>query len=76
MGRSPGDRLGAVPAGGSASNPRGRAAGTGNRCGVVRGLFGMACDETVAALGVVPDASLPDELVEDGADGLVAGCGM
>ena len=51
-------------------------AGGGNRCGVVRGLFGMACDEAVAALVVVPDASLPDELVEDGADGLVAGCGM
>ncbi|MDE0055635.1 MAG: hypothetical protein OXT64_15485 [Gammaproteobacteria bacterium] len=38
--------------------------------------FEEACDETVPALGVMPHTPLPDELVEDGADGLVAGCGL
>ena len=40
-----------------------------------RGLFGLACDEAVPSLGVVPDTPLADELSQDGADGLVAGCG-
>lgn len=40
-----------------------------------RGLLGVACDEAVAPLGVVPDAPFADELSQDGADGLVPGSG-
>ena len=42
---------------------------------VRRGVHGFSCDEAVASLGVVPDASLADELSQDGAHGLVSGCG-
>ena len=42
---------------------------------VLRGVLGFACDEAVTSLGVVPDAPLTDELSQDGAHGLVPGCG-
>ena len=48
-----------------------RTAAVGGR----RGVFGLACGEAVAFLCVMPDASLADEPLQDGADGLVPGCG-
>ena len=42
---------------------------------VRRGVLGFACDEAVTSLGVVPDAAFSDELIQDGADGLVPGSG-
>ena len=65
------ERLGRDPAmrwivGGKAVERGGASTSQMGRC---------ACDDAVAALGVALDAPLPDELLQDGADGLVPGCG-
>lgn len=39
------------------------------------GLFEQARGEAVASFGAVLDAPLPDEILQDSADGLVPGCG-